>query len=199
MGYAVIPSRGLVPLLAVLLLPGLGHAADSAETLVDLVRPHTRDLQAAVMLIRFNPFGPAPNGPDCMRRRLDRPQLRDAYVRLYRQRLSPADRDAAIAFYGSEQGRALVAFRERRDAMLPDLAFEALKSGKQVDNSLVEYPEALQASLDGFHGTPVGRHYEDDRIDRELPEREQFKQAQSDALVACLREGSPQPGSPAGR
>lgn len=170
-------------LMATLLLPLGVAAADSADRLVDLLRPHERDMQKLGFLVKSNPFTAVPAGlPECDMAQAS-PTLRAAYVQQYRQQLSAKERDAAIAYFGSPTGQAIVKNRQQREATV----MEAADSKKTVSESSLEDPAPLKASLAAFHATPAGRRFADDAIDKEGPGAQALEQIRNEALMRCLR------------
>lgn len=133
-----------------------------------------------LFLTAVSPFGrPPASAPDCVKSRLG-PAAREAFVRAYREQLSTAQREQALAFYGSEAGQAALALRAAHERT----AFEAALARKSVDESSLRYPPALQRALDDFHATPAGRKFEGETaIDRQ----QGIEQLRNEVLVACLR------------
>lgn len=170
----------LAPLLAVLCLP-LTARADSADTLVDLVRPHVREVQTLTFLSKINPFGPAsPAAKECDMSRLQG-ALRALFAEQYRQGLSPAERDSAIEFFGSELGRSVVEYRFRREGRSFDAAV-----AKQAVEEGPDYPKPLADALVAFLKTGAGSKFVDDGVEKTTePGASAIGRTRADALEAC--------------
>jgi hypothetical protein len=172
----------LVPLLGALCLPLAVHA-DSADTLVDLVRPHARAVQTLTFLSKINPFGPAsPAAKECdMSRVLG--TLRTLYAQQYRQGLSPSERASAIEFFGSERGQSAVRHRFERDGR----AMNAAVAKQTVKEEELDYPKPLADAMGVFLKTSAGLNFVDDRVEKRTePEAGAIERVRTEALNECV-------------
>jgi hypothetical protein len=172
----------LAPLLAALSLPLAAHA-DSADTLVDLVRPHAREVQSLTFLSKINPFGrPSAGAKECDMSRVLGP-LRALYAQQYRQGLSAAEREKAIEFFRSELGQSAVRHRLQRE----DRAFSAALAKQAINESDLDDPKPVADALAAFQKTAAGSKFVEDRVEKTTePGAGSIEKLRTDALNECV-------------
>lgn len=191
-------------LLLAMLVPQLAAATgDSAERLVDILRPHESDARKLGLMVKVNPFTAIPEGlPECDMNKAAH-ALRAAYVQHYLTQLSAQERSAALAFFASPQGQDIVRRQHAREATV----MQAAASGAAVSETSLEDPPALKTALAAFHVTPTGRRFAGDAIHKQGPGSDKLEALRDEALMRCLQAAdaasksrpvaeSPRPTSP---
>lgn len=172
-----------VLLLAMLAPPLAAATSDSAERLVDILRPHESDARKLGLMAKVNPFTAIPEGlPECDMNKAAI-TLRTAYVQHYLAQLSAQERSAAMEFFASPQGQDIVRRQHAREAT----AMQAAVTGAAVSETSLEDPPVLKSALAAFHATPAGRRFAGDAIHGQGPGSDRLEALREEFLMRCLQ------------
>ena len=159
-------------------------ALPPAIRLVNLIKPHEREMLALRFMVTVSPI-PLPEGiADCSVAKAT-PALKEYFARLYATELDERELGEAVVFFESNEGQSAVSLRLQHDQNI----YTAAAKGQTIDSEDPHYPTQVQKALDSFGATVAGKAFigKDELISRQ-PFRREISGLRDSALGDCIRE-----------
>lgn len=156
-------------------------AADEADELVGLVKPHESEAQAIRFMIAVTPMDMPAGLADCTVKEA-MPVMRSYFASQFSENLSNIEMQQAIEFFQSPAGQAVVTLRLEHEQGL----FDAATRKEQIADEQLHYPAPLQKELEAFGSTPAGKFFVGDELLARESVRERASDLRSEAMAKCL-------------
>ena len=182
-----ISLRGAPPVfLALCLAITAAHAetVSDAQTLVRLRKPLEREAQVIRFMLAVSPFEGSSGYAECTIRKSQEP-MRRYFETLYATQLNKDELRQAVAFYASREGQEVVLLKLQHEQNI----FNAARDGGQMSETPPPLPAAVQAALDAFTRTSVGRFFSGEDLEARVPFRGEVAELRSTALAGCFATG----------